>query len=320
MLNDILEIHFEKWIETTDFIEETYFLLLDDDKLLDFFEKRKNLMNSKHLDYINRIMDGFYGYFLVLDIFENRLKIKNLIDSEVYEVISKLKPIKYDIIISRVYKLEGKNHLLDELSIIYPYFYLKYIDLKETPFNNYSKITHMPFEGKKCWDGFLYKAYICIGKITNFKKFEKFVKKVNIFSLLSTKEIAILLKGKLSENIRRMPVNLNDELISFEAGTMSFYNNKVIFGFLNINLAKTFLELLGDLYNMEKFYLKEDKDYKPLNLDDEFNSEFKAFAIHEFYNTKKDYTEEEFKFYYNLEAHFKKMNALNFFHIFEKNG
>ncbi len=319
MLNDVLEIHFEKWLKTTDLKEKSYFLVLDDDKLEDFFEKRKSLMNSKHLDYISRIKDGFYGYFEVLDVFENRLKIKNLIDGEIYEVVSKLKPVKYDLIISRVYKFKTEDYLLDELSIVYPYFYLKYIDLKGTPFNNYSKITNMQLEGKKCWDGFLYKTYVCIGEIIDFKKFEKFIKKVDSLGLLSKNEIVILLKGKVAESIRRMPISLNDEVISLELGTMSFYNNKVIFGFLNINLAKTFLELLGDLYRMEKFYLNESNDYKPLNLDDEFNNEFREHAIYEFYSAKKDYTEEEFKFYYNLEAHFKRINALNFFHIFEKN-
>lgn len=323
MLKDILEVHFDKWRRDSGIAEKNYFLLLDDDKLNDFVEKRKHLMNSKHLEYIERIRNGFCGYFEVLDAFDNKLKIKNLLNNEVYEVYSKLKPIKYDILISRIYEFEGNFHLVDELSVTCPYFSIKYIHLNESPFTNYLNITNMEFEGKKCWDGFIYRSYVFAGKILDVKKFQKFARRSECFALISEDNplegIMILLTGLLPRNIKRMPVSPDDDITSLEIGAMKIIENMVVFAFTNINIAKTFLELLGDIYKIEKIWTG-DENYQVSNLIDEFNKEFKENAIFEFYQSKKDYSENEFKFYYNLEAHFKKIGALNFFHIFEKNG
>ncbi|MEO0150416.1 MAG: hypothetical protein ABIL52_00240 [candidate division WOR-3 bacterium] len=316
MLKEIIDIHFERWVKNTNLNTKNYLALLNNENIISFFEDRKHLMNSKHLDYIRKIKDGFFGYFEVLNVNGNKIKIRNLLGNQTYEVITNLKPLKYDIIISRIYESDNNLYLVDELTITYPYFYLKYIDLSERPFENYIKLTTMNLENKKCWDGFLYKKYNCFGSISDIKKFEKTIKKLNCFSIIQN-DILILLKGELVKHIKRMPVYINDEITSTIIGLMSFHNNKVIFGFVNINFAKTFLELIKNSFHMEAFYVKENGEFKIINLDETFYSEFKEDEIYNFYSSKKNYSDEEFKFYYNLEAHFKEIGAPNFLNFFE---
>ncbi|MEO0202718.1 MAG: hypothetical protein ABIL37_03225 [candidate division WOR-3 bacterium] len=315
MFKEIINIHFERWAKNLN-LEENYFILLNDDDLNKFFEERKKLMNSKHLDYFKKIIKGFSSYFEVLDIKENKLKVRNLIDNKIYEVNTKIKPTKYDLIISRVYETENELYFLDELTLVYPYSYKKYIDLNDKAFNNYMRIRAMNLENKKSWDGFIYKRYNCIGTINDMKKFKKLFKKLNCFTLVRN-EIIISLRGEIAKHIERMPIHIEDEVHNVIMGLMSFYNQKVIFGFTNINLAKTFLDLINNVFKIEGFYVQENNEYKYLDLNKAFNIEFKANAINDFYNSKTNYSEEEFKFYYNLEAHFKELNATNFLHIFE---
>ena len=132
MFDDILDIHFDRWAEGKGVNEMS---LLNDDLFVDFFETRKNLFNKKHYEFMIKLKNGFSGYFEVLDfVDEDKIRLRNVMNNEIYEVISNLKPVKYDIIVSRIYEDNGVFKLLEELSFVVPYFLKNRLNFNQTPY------------------------------------------------------------------------------------------------------------------------------------------------------------------------------------------
>jgi len=320
MFGNILDIHFERWAKGRKIIE---IALLDDDLFLDFFETRKNLFNKKHYEFMIKLKNGFSGYFEVLSLLnENKIRLRNILNNETYEVISDLRPLKYDIIISRIYEDNGNLKLLDELSFIVPYFLKNRLDFNQTPYQNYLNFVNQE-KFTKNWDGFDYKEYIFFFGIENndTKKFINFVKKSNF--ILKTKiGFVIELKGKIVKFLKRMPIYLNEVINYYEVGIISSIRisskfDVPIISFFSISMAKAFFEYAKDSLKVLKCAINQGENLKEIDFEEEFNNQYKIDIL-EFYNSKKTYSEEEFKFYYNLEAHFKEIGALNFLEILER--
>ncbi|MCX7947171.1 MAG: hypothetical protein N2504_01095 [candidate division WOR-3 bacterium] len=317
MFNEILHIHFKKWLETIQEENPRKEILMENTYLDDFFEKRKNLMNSSHIKFIEKIRNGFSGIFEVLGYEENNLKLKNYVNNETIYIKSVLKSIKYDILIGRVYEDENGFHLVEEISEFFPYLYRKKIDLNESPYRNYLKLKEII--AKKCWDGFECANYYSVVKISDIKRFKRVLQSLNCLARLENK-LVIYLGGELARNIRRNLIRTEEDITHVVWGIMNFVNEQIVIYFQNINLAKTFLELLKKVINIENFYIEESGNYRRVNLEEEFNSQYRENEILDFYHSKKDWGEEELKFYYNLEGHFKKIGARNYLEIFQNYG
>ncbi len=319
MFDEILDIHFNRWAEGKEVNEMS---LLNDDLLLDFFETRKNLFNRKHYEFMLKLKDSFSGYFEVLDFLnEGKIKLRNILNNETYEVISNLKPIKYDIIISRIYEDNGEFKLLEELSYIVPYFLKNRLDFNQKPYQNYLNFMNQD-NFTKNWDGFDYKKYIFFFEVKNndVKKFINFIKKSD-FIFKTNVGYIINLRGKIVKFLKRVPIYPNEIINYHEIGIISSIavsnKNVPIISFFSIGMAKAFFEYAQNNLKVLSCIVGQENNLKEIDFNEEFNAQYKD-EIFEFYNSKKNYSEEEFKFYYNLEAHFKKIGALNFLEILEK--
>jgi hypothetical protein len=319
MFDEILDIHFDRWAKGKEVNEMS---LLNDDLFLDFFETRKNLFNRKHYEFMLKLKDSFSGYFEVLDFLnEGKIKLRNMLNNETYEVISNLKPIKYDIIISRIYEDNGEFKLLEELSYIVPYFLKNRLDFNQTPYQNYLNFMNQD-NFTKNWDGFDYKKYIFFFEVKNndVKKFINFIKKSD-FILKTNVGYIINLRGKIVKFLKRVPIYPNEIINYHEIGIISSIvvsnKNVPIISFFSIGMAKAFFEYAQNNLKVLSCIVGQENNLKEIDFNEEFNAQYKD-EIFEFYNSKKNYSEEEFKFYYNLEAHFKKIGALNFLEILEK--
>ncbi|MEO0224127.1 MAG: hypothetical protein ABIL76_03430 [candidate division WOR-3 bacterium] len=321
MFDDILDIHFKRWAEGKKIIE---LALLNDDIFLDFFETRKNLFNKKHYEFMLKLKDGFSGYFEFLgSISENKIKLRNILNGETYEVISDLKPIKFDIIISRIYEDSGELKLLEELSFIVPYFLKNRLDFNQQPYQNYLNFINQ-INFTKNWDGFDYKEYIFFFTVENndIIRFINFIKKTNFITKTDI-GFVINLKGKILKFLKRLPIYPNEIINDAEFGIITLIpvsdkRDIPVITFFSIGMAKAFFEYAKNNLKIVGCAIKQDENLKEINFEEEFNSQYKIDLL-EFYNSKKTYSEEEFKFYYNLEAHFKEIGALNFLEILEKN-
>ncbi len=320
MFSDILNIHFDRWAKGKGVNEMS---LLNDDLFLDFFETRKNLFNKKHYEFMIKLKDGFSGYFEFLGfVGENRIRLRNILNNETYEVISNLRPIKYDIIISRIYEDSGNLKLLEELSFVVPYFLKNILDVNQTPYQNYLSFMNQE-KFTKNWDGFDYKEYIFFFEIENndAKKFINVIRKSD-FIFETRVGYIIKLNGKIVKFLKRVPLYPNEIINYYEIGLISSIpvsnnGNVPIISFFSIGMAKAFFEYAKNNLKVLKCFIKQEKDLKEIDFDEEFNEQYKIDLL-EFYNSKKTYSEEEFKFYYNLEAHFREIGALNFIEILEK--
>ena len=320
MFDDILDIHFDRWAEGKGVDEMS---LLNDDLFVDFFETRKNLFNKKHYEFMIKLKNGFSGYFEVLDfVDEDKIRLKNVINNEIYEVISNLKPVKYDIIVSRIYEDNGVFKLLEELSFVVPYFLKNRLNFNQTPYQNYLNFINQE-KFTKNWDGFDYKEYVFFFEIENndAKKFINFVKRSDF--IFETKiGYLIKLSGKIVKFLKRVPLYPNEIINHYQIGIISSIpvsnkGNVPIISFFSISMAKAFFEYAKNKIKVLKCFINQEENLKEIDFEQEFTEQYKI-DLFEFYNSKKTYSEEEFKFYYNLEAHFKKIGALNFLEILEK--
>ncbi|MCS7244912.1 MAG: hypothetical protein N2504_01090 [candidate division WOR-3 bacterium] len=318
--------HVENWINAED---KPYILLLEDEYFNDFLQNAK--FSKKEKKFFETLKNSFSGYFEILNVNrkERKIKLKNLKTNDTIEVISELNAIKYDILISRIYEYKGNFYIFEDASLLLPRSYLYYIDLNENFINNYKRIVHVRLDiGVKMWDGFYRKRYAITGDSFEYREFIKILKKSNAFKEQKSEDIGnyyiALLRGEISKRIKRMPILIEEKpIVDYIIGfvwitSLKFY---IIIGGYSANFTLAILDIFKDIYKVEGtsiVFTYKDKDYyASIDIWQDFNEQYDKDAIYDFYHSNRYYSEEEFKFYYNLEARFKEIGALNFLEILE---
>jgi len=306
-------------------------LLLEENYFQDFIYKVKDKLNASERKFLNLMKNSFSGYFEIIQTKkeENKIKIRNLKNNDVFEVITEKDCSKYDIIMARIFEYKGDYYIFEDISYLLPRSYLYYIDINDRFINNEIKLLKLRNEvGIKSWDGFYRKRYMVSGHTTSYRKFIHILENSKCFVKDESEEFEdyyhIVLNKTIAKNIKRMPILFEEKpIVEYIIGFVWITDLRIyiIIGGFSVNFIWAILELFKEIYkieNTELVFFYEDRNFLiEYDFWYDFKQQYKENEIYEFYYSKKNYTDEEFKFYYNTELRFKKIGALNFFNLFE---
>ena len=336
-LEEIMEVHILKWMEENlpeeeiEELERIYehtfpLYVLTVPHLRDrFLESRKHLLTTTQKKVLEAFIRGreikmeilqppndwgFGGR--VLDTGE-KICVWNVFLSKMHEE----ETFKYDFFIGYVYQVNGK-WVASPFAYFIPRLYVAVLDLKKDMHYNLRAIMDL-FDKRNfdvLFDGFAPRIYMLKFTIRDLDRFTKLNNRSNILEKEPWEEEWIFIRytGRLARLIDRNPVRPTERVQIYDkGGNMQLEENdgiyRAIMFFANINLAmaafKFYEEVIEDL---EAFLWEDRKVKEKVDIHEEFQKQ-KSQDIEEFYRNLGPVSEEEFKFYYNLEERFKYMGA-----------
>gem|GEM_PF-5319233 len=331
ILVEIFEIHVGRWLKerATDYADtlrkyreifrdaHVYYAMTDRDILNRFLREREGLLTHRQREAMHAFSSGkmarveitedldFLG-FRGIDL-ESGEKIR------IWNIDSRRDYFKYDVMVGYIYPVEGK-WVLSPLAYFIPRILIPHINLKGDTQSIINQLNEFVYEEKfdVFYDGFARKEYAIKFSFRDYRKFSRISEKSRaVYFDKNNRVFLIYNMGRVARLLDRNPLRPQDRSNIYRVvGTMMLYGAQEQFtAFIltrNINQAMAILKLYEGLYDEAEVF--EDKGKVKIDPQEEFQKQKKQ-DIEDFYRNLGEVSEEEYKFYHNLEERFKSIGA-----------
>ena len=331
VLKEIFEIHVSRWIKESgvQFVDKLkeysdvfknlsiYYALTDSQIREAFLKDRGHLLTSRQREVLEAFFEGKMAKVEILEDLDflgfRGVDMESGEKIRVWNIDSQREYIKYDIFMGYIYPVEGK-WVLSPFAYFVPRLYLPHMNLKEDIAYNVRILNGFLYDENFdiFYDGFEKREYAIKFTFSDYRKFSRISEKAkSVFFDKENRAFIIYNMGKVAKFLDRNPVKPGDKAHIYSVvGTMVLYGGDGNFlAFIlsrNINQVMAVLKLYEGLYDSVEVFVERGKEQ--IDPQEEFQKQ-RGQDIEEFYRNLNSVSEEDFKFYYNLEERFKSIGA-----------
>ncbi len=330
-LREIFQIHVGRWLKEiasgyadtlkrySEVFRDAYvYYALTDKDILDRFQKeRGELLTHRQKE----VMEAFsMGRMARIEITEDLdflgfrgIDLGSGEKVRIWNIDSRKEYFRYDVMVGYIYPVEGK-WTLSPFAYFIPRLMVPHINLDADVESIIRELNRFVYDEDfdVFYDGFEKKEYAIKFNFSDYRKFGRVSEKARaVYFDKNNKAFIIYNMGKVAKLLDRNPIKPEDRSNVYHVvGTMVLYgaeNNFTAFVLArNINQVMAILKLYEGLYDEVEVF--EDKGKTKIDPQEEFQKQKKE-DIEEFYRNLGEVSENEFKFYYNLEERFKSTGA-----------